>query len=178
MSWRGGLKLDPNIIDLVRGDNGMTDKKDSLAHYGVIGMKWGIRRYQNKDGSLTSDGKSRYRYESWTTKHHDKAAKKAEDRGNMVKAEKHQKLANRSRELDRREQEYAQRVGTGKNLLTRWLTGDAIGGKGYQQMLSILGGQNESGVTGKKVAAMFLQNRILGKQIAIRIDGLLDHEEE
>ena len=31
-----------------------------LCHYGVIGMKWGVRRYQNKDGSLTSAGKVRY----------------------------------------------------------------------------------------------------------------------
>lgn len=28
-------------------------------HYGVKGMKWGVRRYQNKDGSLTNLGKSR-----------------------------------------------------------------------------------------------------------------------
>lgn len=32
-----------------------------LAHYGVKGMKWGVRRYQNKDGSLTSAGKKRQR---------------------------------------------------------------------------------------------------------------------
>ena len=30
---------------------------DELCHYGVLGMKWGIRRYQNKDGSLTASGK-------------------------------------------------------------------------------------------------------------------------
>lgn len=34
--------------------------EDYLIHYGVLGMKWGIRRYQNKDGSLTSSGKKRY----------------------------------------------------------------------------------------------------------------------
>lgn len=30
-----------------------------LAHYGVKGMKWGVRRYQNPDGTYTSDGKIR-----------------------------------------------------------------------------------------------------------------------
>lgn len=32
----------------------------SLTHYGIKGMKWGVRRYQNKDGSLTAAGKKRY----------------------------------------------------------------------------------------------------------------------
>lgn len=33
-----------------------------LAHHGVKGMKWGVRRYQNRDGSLTSAGKRKYGY--------------------------------------------------------------------------------------------------------------------
>lgn len=44
-SWDAGLHShDPN----------------SLQHYGVEGMKWGERRFQNPDGSLTSLGKERY----------------------------------------------------------------------------------------------------------------------
>lgn len=35
-----------------------------LYHYGVKGMKWGVRRYQNKDGSLTEMGKKRVRNDS------------------------------------------------------------------------------------------------------------------
>ena len=31
-----------------------------LAHHGIKGMKWGVRRFQNEDGSLTSAGKKRY----------------------------------------------------------------------------------------------------------------------
>lgn len=34
---------------------------DELCHYGVKGQKWGVRRYQNPDGTLTEEGKARYK---------------------------------------------------------------------------------------------------------------------
>lgn len=46
-----------------------------LAHHGILGQKWGVRRYQNEDGTLTEAGKKRLRKYS---KKADKADKKIE----------------------------------------------------------------------------------------------------
>lgn len=39
-----------------------------LEHHGILGQKWGIRRFQNPDGSLTSAGKKRYGEETHSAK--------------------------------------------------------------------------------------------------------------
>ena len=36
-------------------------KRNELYHHGIKGQKWGVRRYQNSDGSLTEAGRNRYR---------------------------------------------------------------------------------------------------------------------
>ena len=33
---------------------------DELYHYGILGQKWGVRRFQNSDGTLTAEGRIRY----------------------------------------------------------------------------------------------------------------------
>ena len=35
-------------------------RQGELYHHGIKGQKWGVRRFQNKDGSLTPAGKKRY----------------------------------------------------------------------------------------------------------------------
>ena len=40
---------------------------DYIAHHGIIGQKWGVRRFQNPDGTLTEAGRKHYGYESKRT---------------------------------------------------------------------------------------------------------------
>lgn len=49
---------------------------DELYHHGILGQKWGVRRYQNKDGSLTAEGKK-----------HVQTYEQANEKGKKVTAE-------------------------------------------------------------------------------------------
>lgn len=49
---------------------------NELYHYGIKGMKWGVRRYQNKDGSYTSEGKKRREQDPETIQKRKAIAKK------------------------------------------------------------------------------------------------------
>lgn len=57
-------------------------ENNTLAHWGIKGMKWGRRRYQNADGSLTPAGKKRYddSHEDYRRAHDKKSVKQMSDR--------------------------------------------------------------------------------------------------
>lgn len=74
------------------------NEQNYLCHYGIKGMKWGIRRYQNEDGSLTSEGIQRYGSKHGLHKAYKKALKaatKASQRAKETKAllEQHRKVS-------------------------------------------------------------------------------------
>lgn len=49
-------------MDFASWDHGL--RQDELEHHGIKGMAWGVRRYQNEDGSLTPAGRERYGVEA------------------------------------------------------------------------------------------------------------------
>ena len=85
---------------------------DELMHYGVKGMKWGVRRYQNKDGSLTDKGKKKVsrEYEKYTKKGVSDVAKTYNSR--YIKA--YNKAANDMNDgmIDKYNKDYAKKLGS------------------------------------------------------------------
>ena len=65
---------------------------DYLAHHGIKNQKWGQRRFQNYDGSLTSEGRKRYGVgESNLSKREKKQAEKAKAKAAKVRAKANSK---------------------------------------------------------------------------------------
>ena len=78
-----------------------------LTHHGILGMRWGVRRYQNKDGTLTAKGKKRYNSEMEKLKQEEKVLKnkqRTQNKLNKLDAKK-QEIENLKRKVSGKDDE-------------------------------------------------------------------------
>ena len=107
------------------------ETSDELQHYGVLGMKWGVRRARKNNTTYT--------YTSMGTKQYAKKAEKYRKAGDKENAAKYEKYHKRSVKLDRMIQNNAERVSTGRQVVKMFTVTGFGGNRTYETVKSMTG---------------------------------------
>lgn len=123
-----------------------------LYHHGIKGQRWGLRRYQNPDGSLTAEGRKKYR--SLMTKT-ERTGSKLLDRGENFNTLKKKRSGNTKRTI----------LGTAAS----------IGGVAFGALVT--GGVPVVAVSAGIGAVNGVMNHLGNKKIDKQYDALMDYKE-
>ena len=170
-----------------------------LQHYGIPGQKWGVRRFQNEDGTLTAEGQARYgnlqdrgdeglikkwtlgsesgnyAFAKWRERRHDKNLAKAKASGNQKKIEKYQSKKDAQSAANRNLDAYRRHSSTAKLVIQNYL-GAGVGGSSYRHARargeSRLGALVEAATPIGPILRMVRDKKAYGKYIVYS-----DHDE-
>lgn len=93
---------------------------NELYHYGIRGMRWGVRRFQNKDGSLTSAGRKRQKSKGEEVHEDYKKAHSKESVKSMSDSELRSR--NNRLQMERQYSMMTQKIGLGKKAVSAFIS--------------------------------------------------------
>lgn len=126
--------------------------QNELMHYGVLGMKWGVRRARKKGTT--------YKYKSMSTRRYEKKVDKAKQKGDTEKAKTMSKRLERSRQYDKNAQKISDNYSTSEAIGKAVITNMAMEGGG-PVLFSAYTRMKASGVSkGKSMVATALTGPI------------------
>jgi len=111
-----------------------------IVHYGVLGMKWGIRKYQNKDGSYTREGLRRFN----ASENRYNEAKKAYELNKTSASAKELRASKKQLKKDYKQLKLDVRADKGKDLYAKGITAYEIDNSVSNKVSKVL--QGTSGI--------------------------------
>jgi len=136
--------------------------ENELYHHGVLGMKWGERRFQNEDGSLTEAGKKRA----------EKRAKKREHFQKVLDQKKQDPYARLITDTWYATDGYRASVHIGKSMISQAIKNDPNYRPSKQQMQKLL---RQAGNVGAATGLLFARRDQLHRMYArVRLSMLKD----
>lgn len=107
-----------------------------ISHHGILGQKWGIRRFQNPDGSLTQAGKKRYEAESVDSISSQKGVKRRLNDLDKAIARNERENADAVRKIAKKSQKWHPHYGNEVNVKDRTEKAIAKGKKEIEKIMS------------------------------------------